>query len=133
MPDHADHADNADNADNNSTTSAPTESSPGAATAPGASSTTSQITTPAARNVIRPNYPLDARRRGEEGTVLFELSISEKGLVTAATLITSSGFPELDRAARRAVTTARFTPATQDGKPVPFTLRLPIEFRLVDR
>ena len=91
------------------------------------------VVLPRARNAIRPSYPLDARRRGEAGTVTHDIAISEKGAVTGATLVESSGYPELDRAARRAILSARFAPATRDGRAVPHILRLPVEFKLVDR
>ena len=64
---------------------------------------------------------------------MLELAISEKGLVTSAEIHTSSGYPELDRAARKAALTARFSPAKKNGDPVPFTIRQPFEFRLLDR
>jgi len=83
---------------------------------------------PSARNVIKPVYPLDARRRGEEGLVIHDITISEKGVVMAAELVTSSGYPELDRAARKAIMAARFSTGGKSH-----VLRLPIEFKLVDR
>jgi len=94
----------------------------------------SEVTTepPAARNQIRPAYPVGARRRGEEGTVVYEVAINDKGFVTGTDLIRSSGHSELDNAARRALLAARFTPATRGGEPVPFTLQLPIVFKLLD-
>jgi len=85
---------------------------------------------PGARNVIRPVYPPNARRREEQGVVVHEITLSEKGLVTGAVLVESSGYPELDRAARRALMSARYIPATRDGVPVSSTLRQPIEFQL---
>ena len=85
---------------------------------------------PAALNQIRPVYPAVSRRRGEQGTVTHEITISEKGVVIAVELLQSSGFSELDRAARQALLAARFTPATQNGASVQFRLVLPIEFDL---
>ena len=43
---------------------------------------------------------------------------------------TSSGFPLLDEAARSAVQTWRFNPATSDGKPVAEWYLVPIIFKL---
>ena len=66
------------------------------------------------------DYPLDAQRNGEEGTVQARLSLDASGRVSACTIIRTSGHPSLDNATcsilqRR----ARFAPAQDDrGKGV---------------
>ena len=79
---------------------------------------------------IRPDYPKEARQRGEEGDVVLELSIDERGRVAAAAVALSSGHPELDAAALRAAKKARFVPAKSGSRPVAADARLTIEFRL---
>lgn len=77
-------------------------------------------------------YPEGARRRNEQGLVLLELVVSKRGVVEKATVVTSSGFPELDAAALKKARALRLTPARSDGKPVSSTTRLPINFKLTN-
>ncbi|MDP3739422.1 MAG: energy transducer TonB [Hyphomonadaceae bacterium] len=65
----------------------------------------------------KPPYPATALRGHEEGTTGLELCINEKGAVTAASLVASSGHQRLDDAALKWVRGARFAPGTLDGKP----------------
>jgi len=81
---------------------------------------------------IRPVYPLGARRRGEEGTVVLDVKVAADGRAAGVTLVRSSGFPELDRSAERAAAQARFNPATRGGRPVESAARLTLVFRLRD-
>lgn len=87
---------------------------------------------PSLDRAIRPVYPLGARRRGEEGTVVLDVRVAADGRAGGVTLILSSGFPELDRAAERAAAQARFNPATRGGRPVESAARLTLVFRLRD-
>ncbi len=81
---------------------------------------------------IRPVYPLGARRRGEEGTVVLDVKVAADGRAAGVTLVRSSGFAELDRSAERAAAQARFNPATRGGRPVDSAARLTLVFRLRD-
>ena len=81
---------------------------------------------------IRPTYPIGARRRGEEGTVILDVNVAADGAASSVTLVSSSGFAELDRAAERAAAQARFKPGTRDGRPIDSAARLPLIFRLRD-
>ena len=85
-----------------------------------------------ARPISNPNpmYPPDAVRQGLEGRVTLSVTISFTGKVTRVTVAESCGHQSLDQAALGAVRRWRFSPATQDGKPVEWTARLPIRFRL---
>jgi protein TonB len=87
---------------------------------------------PSLDRAIRPVYPLGARRRGEEGTVVLDVRVAADGRADGVTLVRSSGFPELDRAAERAAAQARFNPATRGGHPVESAARLTLVFRLRD-
>jgi protein TonB len=88
---------------------------------------------PSLDHAIRPVYPLGARQRGEEGTVVLDVNVAASGRASDVTLVTSSGFPALDRAAERAAAQARFTPAMRGGRPVESTARLTLVFRLRER
>lgn len=89
-------------------------------------------TAPVSRGEIKPAYPVNARRRGEEGEALFEILVNEHGQIAAIKLLNSSGFDELDGAAQRAIEQARFVPARQHGRTVAARVQLTIAFRLTD-
>lgn len=78
----------------------------------------------------RPLYPQVARRQGWEGTVLLRLTVNREGIVEKVTTQKSSGFPELDKSAVRAVRTWRFAPAKDGEFPIAVTVDLPIRFNL---
>jgi periplasmic protein TonB len=78
-----------------------------------------------------PEYPALARRLREQGTLRLRLAIDEKGFVTAATLVSSSGFPRLDEAAVKWIKTHwRYAPAMQGAKALSSTAQAIVEFRL---
>lgn len=85
---------------------------------------------PSPRRNIRPDYPKGARQRGEQGDVLLEIVVSASGAVGDVRVASSSGFPELDEAAVRAVKAARFSPARRGGRPVSSSARITLTFRL---
>ncbi len=87
---------------------------------------------PRLRVPIRPKYPNGAQKRGEHGRVMLDVTISERGRVTAAEVVVSSGFVELDEAALKAVREAEFRPAKANGRAVQDRRRIPIDFRLKD-
>ena len=79
---------------------------------------------------IRPDYPRGARLRGEQGSVVLEIQVDERGAVGAVAVAESSGYPELDAAAERAARAARFAPARAGSRPVASAARLTLTFRL---
>jgi len=87
---------------------------------------------PSLERAIKPNYPISARRKGEEGTVILDVMVSADGHANSVTLVTSCGFPELDSAAEKAASQARFKPGTRNGQAVDSAARLTIIFRLRD-
>jgi protein TonB len=78
-----------------------------------------------------PRYPIDSRRKKEQGTVVLTLVLGTDGAVESLTVSQSSGFPRLDNAARDAVKGWRWKPTIRGGQPVrvrgvveiPFVLR----------
>jgi protein TonB len=77
-----------------------------------------------------PSYPQASRLRGEQGRVSLLVQVDMAGRVMGVSVLNSSGFPALDRAAEEAVRRWRFEPATQDGRPVFATATVGITFRL---
>ena len=81
----------------------------------------------------RPRYPMRARRRGLEGTVLVSVQVDRQGEPVAVDVAQSSGHAILDRAARRAVQRWRFAPARRRGEPVAAEVTIPVRFTLAQR
>ena len=77
-----------------------------------------------------PTYPEEARRRGQQGTVLLQLVVDASGAVRDAGVLHSSGHPLLDDAALEAVRRWRFRPARAEGLPLEQAIVQRIEFRL---
>jgi protein TonB len=84
---------------------------------------------PSPRNK-RPDYPEDVRRRGWTGTVRLELDLDERGHVTAARVVQSSGYDVLDRSALKAARTWIYSPAVLNGRAVAVTLPVTVNYGL---
>lgn len=77
-----------------------------------------------------PRYPMESRRKREQGTVVLRLLIGTDGRVSEISIAQSSGFERLDKAALQAIRGWRWQPIIRDGQPVevrglysmPFTL-----------
>ncbi|WP_311270704.1 energy transducer TonB [Sphingobium sp. WCS2017Hpa-17] len=78
-----------------------------------------------------PRYPVESRRKHEQGTVLLSLIVGLDGAVESINVAQSSGSSRLDNAARDAVKGWRWKPILRSGQPVrvkgvveiPFILR----------
>lgn len=114
--------------------------SEGAKTAP--SKSTSQIAKSTVKRrdrdvslVGRPriDYPRDAYRAGEEGTVTVVAHIDAAGRVSSVRLAQRSGSRALDRAAMSEIRRWKFKPAMKDGRTVASSVRVPVDYRLTDR
>lgn len=78
-----------------------------------------------------PRYPIDSRRKHEQGTVVLTITLAVDGGVESIAVSQSSGFARLDNAARDAVKGWRWKPTIRGGQPVrvrgvveiPFILR----------
>jgi len=78
-----------------------------------------------------PPYPELARKLTEQGTVTLQMTISAQGDVTSATVLQSSGFPDLDQAAVSWVQQHwRYKPAMQNGQAVPSQAKAAVKFDL---
>ena len=78
-----------------------------------------------------PRYPVESRRKREQGTVVLTLTLGLDGAVENLVVTQSSGFSRLDKAASEAVRGWRWKPVLRSGQPVrvrgvveiPFILR----------
>lgn len=64
-----------------------------------------------------PNYPVESRRKKEQGTVELLLVLGIDGRVETISVARSSGFARLDEAALNAVRRWRWAPTMRDGAP----------------
>jgi TonB family protein len=64
-------------------------------------------------------YPIEARRRSEQGTTVLTLYVDSAGSVTQSEIFSSSGFAVLDKATQQFFESCRFKPVVKDGVPVP--------------
>jgi TonB family protein len=74
------------------------------------------------------NFPLDARRNGEEGNAVISFNIDGEGRVTHVALVRGSGFANLDHEAQAMVRRASPFPPPPAGRPMRFTA--PISFNI---
>jgi protein TonB len=77
-----------------------------------------------------PRYPAQARRRNQQGTVMVEVRLNERGEQRGVSVLRSSGIDSLDRAALDAVSAWHFRPETAGGRAVPSRVQIPIQFAL---
>ncbi len=80
-----------------------------------------------------PLYPPLSRRLGETGKAVLRVELDETGRVSAAQIMTSSGFIRLDEAALAAVRSWRCEPARRDGQAVRAVAMQPFKFTLEGR
>lgn len=77
-----------------------------------------------------PRYPIESRRKREQGTVLLSLTLGLDGKVSVITIAKSSGFARLDSAARDAVRNWRWAPTVREGQTVMVRGLVEIPFQL---
>ncbi|MFN3428727.1 MAG: energy transducer TonB [Candidatus Sericytochromatia bacterium] len=76
---------------------------------------------------VAPSYPMSAQRAGAEGTTVVRVYVNAGGAVARTSIVLSSGFASLDRAAEAAARQWSFTPADEPGLQwgdIPFNFRL---------
>jgi len=84
---------------------------------------------PRVLHLVRPEYPLRARRLRQEGRVLLRLQLDSTGKLRAVDVVKSAGH-SFDEAAVSAVKKSQFWPALHDGRPTDCLVLLPIKFAL---
>ena len=85
---------------------------------------------PIYRRNISPPYPLLARKRGYQGTVLLEVLVRKDGKAASIQLSRSSGYKILDRAAIKGVRDWLFYPAKRGDELFEMWVKIPIRFTL---
>ncbi|GAB3356110.1 energy transducer TonB [Lysobacter tyrosinilyticus] len=93
---------------------------------PAATGTPSQ---PQPISMPSPQYPAQALRNGDQGTVLVSAEIGVDGVPTSVGVARTSGSRALDRAAVDAVKRWRFRPAMAEGRPTVGHVQVPINFQ----
>ena len=68
-----------------------------------------------ASGCAKPDYPVNAARNGDTGTVTLALLVGTNGRVTGSRVQKSSGSRDLDRAAVNALSLCQFKPAMNNG------------------
>lgn len=85
-----------------------------------------------AESALRPPYPNDKLRNGEEATLKLRLAIDARGRVTAVDPVGPADRSFLQSARRHILRAWRYEPATEGGVAVPSTLVISLAFRLED-
>lgn len=79
---------------------------------------------------VKPPYPSRARRMGIEGYVKVALEVDASGVVTAIKIVESSPKGVFDKTVKRTLRHWKFRPKTVDGKAIPQTGVLKLNFTL---
>ncbi len=85
-----------------------------------------------ATDSIVPDYPEEARRRNQEGTLKLMVKIDDLGRVRDVEVVEADIPGLFDAAALAAFRGARFQPAMKDGRPVRYQAYIRVVFRLRD-
>ncbi len=87
---------------------------------------------PRAAQPINPVYPLEAARRGIEGTVKLLLRVDEYGVVQDVQVMEGEPPGIFDQSAVEAFRTGKFLPARKDGRPVRAQIYIRVRYELDD-
>lgn len=87
-------------------------------------------TLPAPASIVQPEYPREALRRGQEGYVMLEFTVTANGEVTNVAIMDSEPAGVFEQPVREAISRWRFEPATEGGEPVDQRVRHQFEFNL---
>jgi protein TonB len=79
--------------------------------------------------LLERRYPPMLRDAGIGGTVTLWVFIDESGVVKNTRITQSSGYDQLDEAARAVMQEARFTPALNRDQKVPVWIQIPVTFQ----
>ena len=85
---------------------------------------------PIYKSNISPLYPLLARKRGYQGTVLLDVLVSKDGKAASIQVARSSGYKILDKAAIKGVKSWLFCPAKRGDELFEMWVKIPIRFQL---
>jgi protein TonB len=88
------------------------------------------VTNPSYLSRIEPDYPAQARRQHQAGSVILALYINELGSLDKVAIVKSSGFALLDAAAVEAMKESRFRPAYEGNTPTPSRAEVTVTFQI---
>jgi len=71
-----------------------------------------------------PNYPSSARRQGQQGAVVVQFTVDERGYVVDAKILQSSPYPALNEEALRTVRRFRAQPGVRATTSQPIIFKL---------
>lgn len=83
----------------------------------------------AAVNTPPPDYPIRFACEGIGGVSTLKVLIGTEGKPTDVSVVKSSGQPQLDDLAVKAVRDWQFKPATRNGQPISTTIQVPVNFQ----
>lgn len=89
-----------------------------------------ELARPLYRDNPPPGYPLQARKKHYQGTVVLDVLVDARGKAQDVRIAESSGYSILDRAAMEAVENWLFKPGRRNGRPVDTWVKLPVRFEL---
>lgn len=81
------------------------------------------------QRLLERRYPVMLREAGIGGTVLLWVFVDEGGSVRSTRVVQSSGYEQLDEAARAVMAEARFSPALNRDQRVPVWIQIPVTFQ----
>jgi protein TonB len=87
---------------------------------------------PKPRKTPEPEYPAELKSQGIEADVVVLAAIDADGKVTSVQVIKAAPYPAFNEAARAAVLTYEYEPATRDGVPTTYQLSFTVRFRVKD-
>ena len=88
------------------------------------------VSAPALISKIEPEYSEEARKAKFQGAVILSIVVDERGVARDIRVVRTLGLG-LDEKAIEAVQKWRFRPGVKDGRPVPVTAQVEVNFRLL--
>jgi protein TonB len=81
----------------------------------------------------KPYYPIMARKRGHQGTLVLQVEVLSDGTVGRIKLKKSSGYLSLDNSTIEAVKKWKFIPGRRGNIPITMWVNVPVRFELKNR
>ena len=88
------------------------------------------VSAPALISKIEPEYSEEARKAKFQGAVILSIVVDERGIARDIRIVRALGLG-LDEKAIEAVQKWKFRPGVKDGRPVPVTAQVEVNFRLL--
>ena len=98
--------------------------------APGVSDEPVMVTDPSILRSVEPRYPKLAQRRNQQGIVMLDVIVDERGSPMTINILESSGYPILDKAAIDAVKRWSFKPEQRNSQFVKSRVHIPVAFEI---